>query len=333
MLTSKKKGTDEYYLYSEDQEMALAAIRSKYNYVGIAAGEYQHGVHSIDQGFPVAFGGTFTVPIMTGEKFEPGQIVRAELAIPDKSYVTNGKFSKSHFDLASYPWRLVPEDYTSPGTLLHKHFTAILEDDQKWKKCVSVAGSNLPDRWLTFANAKTNSTLMTVLLGIYPMLKMNLFRVDGTPIQNPYIDKSQQTENGGLDDKMQADEVIIRLAQLFGIIETTVYDDIPSNQKNWFMTLARIIMMTVHFDPKNRTMEFGQRQKNVSTTTRNSKTGKVQTLSPAGEFLNKQINHDRILTGATLQALDDHVKNRVGRVICGPNRTVNVDIVMEKSNL
>jgi hypothetical protein len=286
-----------------------------------------------EEGFPIAMGGTFSIPIMTEEVFEPGQIVRAELPKIEPNIAKNGTMSKALFDLSAYPWRLVPENYTAPGTLLHTHLRNILENNDKWKSIMKTNGTNCVDAWLTYASATSDSDLTTVLLGVNVLQKMGLIAPVGKAVPNPYTKDGTDTLTGGLTPTMDADEVTIRLAKLFGLVDPDVHHSIAPSEKIWFNSLARIISMTVHHDPKNRNLEFGYGSNSGSSSARLQRDGRVDLSTSRGQMLNLQINHDRVKTGATLQALDEYTKNRVGRVISGPNRKKYVDVVLEKSNL
>lgn len=327
-------GAEEMAQYPDNPEMIKAAIMAKYDLIGVACTEYNSQHDAPDQGFVTAVGGLHTVHKLVNTPFEPGQIARVTLPDEDPSFSVNAKLSPSGLPLAKYPWRVVPEDYMVPGDLVMTHMNAILEDDQKWRTCMFSAGSLDVDKWLAVCRAMGDSAITTGLLTIYVLMKMGYLKATEPTEIDPYGGGSPARSLGlSADDLDNPSDVVLRLAELLQIQRPTGLAYPSDDELNYFASLRRRILLSVFYTGKNRPLEFGQREGTNHTQTRDPKTGGVDLGTPGGLFLDKQLNAKKMEMGAILQALDEHTKWRIGRVMSGPNRKKRVNIILERSFL
>jgi hypothetical protein len=322
-------GAEEMAQYPDNPDMIRAAIMARYDIMGVACTEYNSQHDAPDQGFVTAVSGLHTIHKLVNTPFEPGQIARVTLPDEDPSFSVHAKLSPSGLPLAKYPWRVVPEDYMVPGDLVMTHMNAILEDDQKWRTCMFSAGSLDVDKWSAVCRAMGDSAITTSLLTIYVLMKMGYLTPSEPTENDPYGGNAPARTLNFVADTPS--EFVLKLAELLHVQTPTGHPYPSEDELTYFASLRRRILLSVFYTGKNRPLEFGQREGMDHTPTRDPKTGGVDLGKPGGLFLHNQINHKKREMGAILQALDNHAKWRIGRVMSGPNRKKNVNVFLERS--
>lgn len=325
-------GAEELSQFPGDPEMVRTAIKAQYDIVGIACTEYNPEHDAPDQGFVTAVAGLHTVPIMTSQKFEPGQIVRADLPDDDPSFALSAKLSPSGQSLASYPWRVVPEDYETPGNLLLRNIGAVLEDQDRWKAVMSSVGGIHVDKWLYNAKVEGDSAIMTGLLFTYVLMKMG-YLASTVPVgADPYSNSHEVARAGGITAGMSAHEFAVTAAEHLGVQSPSVATMLGAQDQIYFESLRRRLLMTIFYTGTHLPIEFGQKEiGGHMVPARDPKSGAVQMGTREGLFLYNQLNHVRRRIGGDLQALDEHCSKRIGRSMSGPNRRKRLNLNIERT--
>ena len=320
-------GADELSEYPNDEEMAKMLLESKYRVLGIASTDYTDGVDAKDQGFVTQVAGLHSVHIMTGERFETGCIVRAELLDPNPETLRSGLKAKDGRTMGGYPWKIVPEDYQTTGNLLMSHMNASLEDNEKWRRVMSQI-PGVQDRWAACTKAEGDSAIMNGLLFCYAMANAGYITF-GTGGKDDLTEKNGTLFTPTIAAAGTHESEIARFAELLGV-QMPSSGAITNEHSRYFDKLRRKILLTQFYSGKFRNFEFGSRR-TVPNTTRDPKTGQIDTSKSEGKFLYNQLNHTRRRYGAVLQALDDHKSKRLGYAVSAPSRKKRVNIIINKS--
>lgn len=329
-------GAEAAALYPNDPDMIKAAIRAQYDYVGLAATEYNHSTDPQDQGFVTAVAGLHTTDKLVDKVFEPGQICRVELPDEDPSFANSSKMSPSGKPLAKYQWRVVPEDYNTPGDLIMTHLTHINEDDQRWRQAMGPQRNLDIDKWLATHKSTGDSAITEGLLLIYVLMKKGYLASTEPIDSDPYLQpgKNQPALPGGITDRMSPSDFVVRMAELLGTQPFSGSSQVLAPQEQThFNNLRRLVLNTTFYNGTFRPFEFGQKEGTGSPAvpTRDPVSGAVQKGTKEGLFLDSQLNHERRRLGGELQALDDHTRFRVGRIVSGPNRVKRVNVCLERT--
>lgn len=314
-------------LFPDDEEMQMALVMNEIEPMGVS-GEKKIFSDRSDTGggrddFNVQLHGNTSQPAVVN--IPPG--VPLQLVPPAPSSLgDNSRVQRADTDARKAILEAIPYDVRTVQETISAHLRTFIHDNETYKKVIDPTGTYRKSlAWLNYCNSQKNTTLNTIMLGIYTFVKKGIFDV---PKLN--VGEFDFSQRGG--DTLSIEQFVAGMSRNFGLLDGS-YDSITNVKATSFREmyddLARDIMATVHYDGTVANFGFGfddaqSRNPNILED------GEIVKGSAYGMMLFNQLNHHLAHISATNDAFLREWSRVIGTCYEGATKGGTMHLLLNK---